>query len=196
MQSLWSGVEQLDPASHRAIRGALPTRLIAELQGASPVGWMSIADNVLLADTIATCLGETRARPFFRQVLLLEYQSSLLKPFVDGIARLLGLTPITFVKMAPRGWELVYRECGVLEGQPVSENEASLVMRDLPAVCVRNKLWLEAVRSTFYTAFDLSQVEGEIAWLDLDLAARRASMGFRWQPRVSPSVQPQESAPG
>jgi hypothetical protein len=191
MQSLLCGVEQLDAASRDSIRGALPGRLISEVKEATPVGWIGIADNVLLADTIASCLGAARARPFFRQVLLLEYQSSLLKPFVEGIARVLGLTPTTFVKMAPRGWELVYRDCGSLEGRPVSETEACLVISDLPAACVRNELWLEAVRSTFFTAFDLSQVEGEIEWQELDLTARRASMQFRWRPRPTPSAHSQ-----
>lgn len=182
MQCLLTGVEKLDSASQAAILGALPTRLVSEIRGATPVGWMAIADNVALADAIANQLGPVRARPFFREVLLLEYQSSLLKPFVEGISRALGLTPATFVKMAPRGWELVYRDCGTLQGNPLSETEAQLVIRDLPVACARNELWLEAVRSTFYTAFDLSRVSGEIEWLELNLGARRASMQFRWQP--------------
>jgi hypothetical protein len=181
MQCLLQGVAQLEAMLKGVIVAALPARLVSEARDATPVGWLPIADNVTLADTIANALGEARARPFFREVLLLEYQSSLLKPFVDGVTRALGITPAIFVKMAPRGWELVYRGCGALEGKQVSDREAVLVLNDLPPACVRNKLWLEAVRSTFYTAFDLSQVQGEIDWLELNLGARRATMQFKWQ---------------
>jgi hypothetical protein len=182
MQCLLQGVAQLEAVKKSVIHDALPARLLSEVREATPVGWMPIADNVTLADTIASTLGEARARPFFREVLLLEYQSSLLKPFVDGVSRALGITPAIFVKMAPSGWELVYRGCGSLEGRQVSDGEATLVLRDLPPACVRNKLWLEAVRSTFYTAFDLAHVDGEIEWQELNLGARRASMQFRWRP--------------
>lgn len=183
MQSLMRGVEGLESALQASIFGALPGELVSGIRNATPVGWMPLADNVLLADTIASCLGEQRARPFFREVLLLEYQSSLLKPFVEGITRALGVTPSIFVRMAPRGWELVYKDCGSLEGVSVSEQEAHLVLSDLPSVCVRNKLWLDAVRSTFYTAFDLSDMDGEIDWYELNLAGRRATMRFRWHKR-------------
>jgi hypothetical protein len=55
------------------------------------------------------------------------------------------------------------------------------MLSELPPMCVRNGLWLDAVRSTFYTAFDLSNVAGEIDWDELDLPARRATMRFSWQ---------------
>jgi hypothetical protein len=181
MQSLLHGVESLEAAPRAAILAALPSELLTRIRAATPVGWMPLAENVLLADAIANRLGEERARPFFREVLLLEYQSSLLKPFVDGITRALGITPAIFVKMAPKGWELIYRDCGTLASSGLSEHEATLALSDLPPVCVRNKLWLDAVRSTFYTAFDLARLSGEIDWLELNLAGRRATMRFRWQ---------------
>jgi hypothetical protein len=180
MQSLLRGVESLDAPLQAQVLAGLAPELLGRIRAATPVAWMPLTENVQLAEAIASCLGEQRARPFFREVLLLEYQSSLLKPFVDGISRALGVTPAIFVRMAPKGWELVYRDCGVLEGSVVSEREATLVLSDLPLVCVRNKLWLDAVRSTFYTAFDLSHVQGEIDWVELNFAGRRATMRFHW----------------
>jgi hypothetical protein len=183
MQSLLRGVEGLEAALRAQVLAGVAPDLPARIREATSVAWMPLAENVQLADAIANCLGEQRARPFFREVLLLEYQSSLLKPFVEGITRALGVTPAVFVKMAPRGWELVYRDCGVLEGSVLSEHEATLVLSELPSVCVRNKLWLDAVRSTFYTAFDLSRVQGEIDWAELNFAGRRATMRFHWHNR-------------
>jgi hypothetical protein len=180
MKSLLSGVERLDPALRAEVLAASRAELLECVRAATAVAWLPLALNIELADTIARCLGTKRARPFFRAMLLAEFQSSLFKPFIAGVSRAFGVTPAVFVRMVPRGWELVYRECGKLEPTEVGPGQASLVFSQLPAVCVKNMLWLDAVRSTFYTAFDLSEVDGKIEWDELDLSARRAVMRFQW----------------
>lgn len=180
MKSLLNGVDRLGPAPRAAIYAALRAELVASVRAATSVAWLPLALNIELADTIASHLGSARARPFFRAMLLAEYESSLFKPFVAGISRAFGATPTVFVRMAPRGWDLVYRDCGRLEPGELEPGQAELVFSDLPAVCVKNTLWLDAVRSTFYTAFDLSEVQGEIEWGELNLGARRAVMRFQW----------------
>ena len=180
MHSLIRGVERLEPPLQRRIFEGLSEGLLKDVQAATAVAWLPIALNVELADTIARSLGPERARPFFRDMLLAEYQSSLFRPFIEGISRLFGVGPSVFVKMAPRGWELVYRACGTLTPMDVGPGEARLVLSELPEACVRNALWLDAVRSTFYTAFDLPKIEGEIAWKELSLSSRRAVMRSRW----------------
>jgi hypothetical protein len=180
MKSLLNGVERLEPSLRADIYDASRPELVSCVHKAMAVAWLPLTLNIELADTIARCLGTERARPFFRSMLLAEYQSSLFKPFIAGISRAFGVTPAVFVRMAPRGWELVYRECGKLEPTEVGLGHANLVFSQLPAVCVKNTLWLDAVRSTFYTAFDLSEVDGEIEWDELDLSGRRAVMRFQW----------------
>ena len=180
MKSLLESVDRLDGPSRARIYRLLPEDLLEAVRAAVAVGWLPITLNVTLAESISASLGRALAHPFFRNVLLTEYQSSLLRPFVEGVRRAFGITPQVFVKMAPRGWELVYRECGVLEPLELGADQARLVLRDLPAACVKNSLWLDAVRSTFYTAFDLSNLAGEIHWDELDLEKARATMRFRW----------------
>lgn len=181
MMSLLEFVERLAEPQRLKVYEALPPGLQETVRAVMPVAWLPLTLNVQLCDAIAGSLGPTRAQAFFREMLLSEYQSSLFKPFIAGITRVLGVTPAVFVKMVPRGWELVYRECGTWQVLDDGDRRARLVVSDLPAMCVRNAFWLDAVRSTFYTAFDLSNVQGEIDWHELDLGSRRATMCFSWQ---------------
>ena len=93
---------------------------------------------------------------------------------------------------APRDWSRSgatglpprpYDECGVLTPLEAAPGNARLSIAELPPICVKNEVWLESVRNSFYTAFDLSNVHGEIEWDELNLIARRAVFRFVWEPR-------------
>jgi hypothetical protein len=75
----------------------------------------------------------------------------------------------------------VYQQCGALKPLELGRNEASLLMYNLPEVCVQNDLWLDSVRYSFFTAFDLSRVQGVVEWEELNLSGRRAVFRFRWE---------------
>jgi hypothetical protein len=190
MKTLLESVELLEPDLSAQIRALVPAESLRIVQEATSLDWLPLAANVELAEAITQVLGQEKSRPFFREVLLREYRTSLFESFVTGVTRVFGITPVIFVKMVPRGWQLAYHACGVLRPLSVGEHEASLLFSELPLVCVRNPVWLEAVRSTFYTAFDLSHCSGEIEWEELNLMARRAVFRFRWDRRFSVRPDP------
>lgn len=180
MHELVAGVDAL-PAhqSSRILAKTLPATL-ATVAESTPGAWLPIELNVELTENLSVVLGAERAREFFRSTTLAEYETNLFKSFIATVTRLLGLTPAVFVKMTPRGWSLVFRACGTFRPLERDGQMARLLFSAIPAPCCRNELWLESVRSAFYTAFDLSEVNGEIIWDDLDLNARRAVFLFRW----------------
>ncbi len=187
MKSLLEASETLELELVAQIRALVPEPMAVAVRDATPSAWMPLEMNVELADIIATALGPQRSQAFFRAMVLREYETSLFKAFITGITRAIGVTPAVFVKFVSRGWELVYQECGNFTPLEVGTTEARLLFDDLPDVCVQNQLWLEAVRSTFYSAFDLAKVTGRIDWDELNLKNRRAVFHFQWQPRSSRS---------
>lgn len=190
MKSLLEASETLEPELVDQIRALIPEPVADAVRDATPSAWLPLEMNVQLADIIATALGPQRSLAFFRAMVLREYETSLFKTFITGITRVMGVTPAVFVKFVARGWELVYRECGTFIPLEVGTTEARLLFRDLPEVCVQNQLWLDAVRSTFYSAFDLAKVTGRVDWEELNLKNRRAVFHFQWQPRsCAPAIE-------
>lgn len=183
MKSLLEASERLEPDLAEHIRSLIPEPVLDAVEDAMPSAWLPLEMNIQVADILATALGPERSLSFFRGMVLREYETSLFKTFIAGITRVMGVTPAVFVKVVPRGWELVYRDCGSFTPLDVDANSARLLFDELPELCVRNRLWLDAVRSTFYSAFDLADVTGTVAWDELNLKDRRAVFHFQWQPR-------------
>ena len=181
MKSLLEAGDLLEPDLAEQIRTLVPEAIVHTVADATPSAWLPLEINVELAGILATALGPERSLSFFRGMVLREYRTSLFKTFIAGITRAMGVTPAVFVKVVPRGWELVYLECGSFTPLDVGATEARLLLEDLPEVCVRNRLWLDAVRSTFYSAFDLANVPGSVEWDELNLKDRRAVFHFQWR---------------
>jgi hypothetical protein len=183
MKSLLEAGDLLEPDLAEQIRALVPRSIVETVEGATPSAWLPLEINVELADILATALGPERSLSFFRGMVLREYQTSLFKTFITGITRAMGVSPGVFVKVVPRGWELVYQECGSFTPLDVAATQARLLFEDVPEVCVRDRRWLDAVRSTFYSAFDLANVPGSVEWDELNLKDRRAVFHFQWRSR-------------
>jgi hypothetical protein len=165
-----------------AVRARVGAPLFEQIDGETPTAWLPIECNVVLVEAIALELGPERAHAYFREAANQVYETSLFKGFVHMASNLFGLTPATYVKLAPKGWSLAYRDGGEFTAFSRGENEASLEFRQVPRPCA-TAVWLEAARSSFYSCFDLcGAVDGRIEWGELDLRARRAVFLFRWGP--------------
>jgi hypothetical protein len=183
MKSLVRAVDLLEPELALQVRDCFGVESLRAVRDATPLAWLPLSMNVELTEAVTLIIGAERAAPFFRGMVLREYKTSLFKTFIDGVTRAMRVTPAVFVKLAPRGWDLVYQDCGVLKPLELGASRARLSIGELPALCTRDAVWLESVKNSFYTAFDLSHVEGDVVFEEMNLERRRAVFEFRWQPR-------------
>lgn len=181
MKTLVECIGALPPAVGDRIRARLSPAHVSAIDEAVPAVWLPMDVNLSVTEATSLELGPQGAHLFFRAMVTSEYRTDTFRSFVASVARLLGLTPSTYVKMAPRGWELVFKNCGLLRPLDRQRQQAWLEYTNIPPVCLRNDLWIESVRSSFYSAFDLTRVEGQIRWEELDFSRRRAVLQFDWQ---------------
>jgi hypothetical protein len=181
MKTFVESIDALAPAVRDRIRVRLPPEHVSAIDDAVPAVWLPMHVNLSVTDATALELGPQAAHTFFRALVGAEYQTDTFRAFLASVARLLGLTPTTYVKMAPRGWELVFKNCGALRPLARERQQAWLEYTNIPQICLQNELWMESVRSSFYSAFDLTRVEGEIRWEELDFSRRRAVFQFLWR---------------
>ena len=180
MKSFLEAIDAFKPSDARSIRNLATPEMLEEVESCLPSAWLPIEMDVELTEHVSNVLGPTRAHLFYQNLTLGDYETSVFKSFIDMTVRLIGLSPSTYVKMVPHGFGLMYRDYGSFRALEREEDRARLLFSAIPAVCVRTPLWLESVRSSFHTAFDLTKTRGLVEWDDLDLERRRAVFSFRW----------------
>jgi hypothetical protein len=180
MKGFVEAIDALGPAEASAIRALAKRETLAEVEACLPSAWLPIEMDVELTEHVSNMLGAARAHEFYQKLTLGNYETSVFKSFIDMTVRMIGLSPGAYVKMVPRGFGLIYRDYGSFRALEREENRARLLFSAIPSVCVRTPLWLEAVRSSFHSAFDLTNTRGMVEWDDLNLADRRAVFSFRW----------------
>jgi len=180
MKAFLEAIDALKPAEARSIRGLTNPATLAEVASCLPSAWLPIEMDVELTEHVSNVLGAARAHQFYQKLTLGDYETSVFKSFIDMTVRMIGLSPNTYVKMVPHGFGLIYRDFGSFRALEREADRARLLFSAIPAACVRNPLWLESVRSSFHTAFDLTKTRGLVDWDTLDLEGRRAVFSFRW----------------
>jgi hypothetical protein len=180
MKTFLEAIDALKPADAESVRSLARPETLEEIETCLPSAWLPIEMDVELTEHVSNVLGAARADQFYQKLTLGDYETSVFKSFIDMTVRMIGLSPTTYVKMVPHGFGLMYRDYGSLRALEREENRARLLFSAIPAVCCRNPLWLESVRSSFHTAFDLTKTRGLVEWDGLDLQGRRAVFSFRW----------------
>ncbi|HEY8039941.1 MAG TPA: hypothetical protein VIF15_09120 [Polyangiaceae bacterium] len=150
-----------DPGRARFF-ASLPAEVRSTIEGASRVAWLPVALHVQLADVLRDAFGPARAHDYYRRA----FAASLAHPPFDALvrtgARLLGLTPGSFLRWAPRGYETSFRNCGTLSTEALGPSRGHLVYRSLPGVCTASDAWLDSFQSTVYGVFDVLHIQGVV----------------------------------
>lgn len=168
-------------------RGRFFARLTDEIrvkiEGASRVGWLPLPIHVHLAEVMLAAFGTVRAHDYYRRAFVSTLDGPLLRPLVRTGARVLGLSPASFVRWASRGYAASYRNVGELSGEVVAPDRARLVFRDLPAVCTASDAWLTSAQGSAYGVYDVLQISGVVRLDTRDRARGGMVLELEWTDR-------------
>ncbi len=153
------------------------------IDGASRVAWLPLAVHVRLADIQLEAFGTARAHDYYRRAFSSSVKGPILGPLVLTGARLLGLSPASFVRWASRGYEAAYRNAGELAGEVLEARRARLVFSKLPAVCVASDAWLMSAQGSAYGVYDVLQLEGIVRLDTRERAGGKMVLELEWDDR-------------
>jgi hypothetical protein len=106
-----------------------------QVQVAGMLSWLPAEVHAHLFDVTHAVLTSKGAVSFWRDLMFNNLELAVLRPLVEGAISLFGRTPHSLVRMSPRAWSLVARDCG---GQRVQRGsgrtELTLEVFDLPRV--------------------------------------------------------------
>jgi hypothetical protein len=149
------------PAAHAKVAGSL--RHGAEIAGAVPVQWLPVEIDVEVCDTISRQLSPSQMDSLIADRQRQEMGSALFKTFVVTATKLFGLSPPTIIRHLNRGWHQLLQDCGEMEIVTVEKNHATVLLRELPEVCLGSSAWIGALPAGMKVLFELVNTVGDVA---------------------------------
>jgi hypothetical protein len=177
LRLLLSACDEFGPPA-MAIREQLGDTHLTSIECAGPLVWLPIEADLALQRALAEVLGAERTREFVVARTRQFMAGSLVQNLVQTAVELFGLDPGSLARMVPRGWSLLYRDCGrwtVMRSLDPDRNrarewrEVELRVLDLPRACVDEMAWVAAVGTVQHALLLLTgrmDGEGEVELLD------------------------------
>jgi len=179
--SILEHVDDLEDEARRAVRGGLAPDLLAQIEASAGSDWVPFAWDLALTHAVADALGPDETHRFFLKQQLAAWQAPLLKALVDSATALFGLDPGSWARWIPRGWNVVFRDCGQWEVERSSPGEVDLALLAPPAGTLDDEVWLRSLASSFSTFLVAAKTEGEFALDRVDRARGAACYRLRWR---------------
>jgi hypothetical protein len=153
------------------------------IDSASRVAWLPAEVHVQLADVLLEAFGVVRAHEYYRRAFAASLRGPVLGPFVRMAARVAGISMISFVRWAPRGWDFAWRNSGKLVSEVLGPHQGRIVYQGLPTIFTDSDAWMNAAHGSGYGVYDLLGVEG-IVRVDLGKRSQgRMTIDFEWSQR-------------
>lgn len=160
------------------VNGRLAAEVRDRIAGAPADAWMPVELDVLLTEAIFAELGEPGLRRANREVFLGAVEGPLLRPIFAGLRRMFGVTPLSLLRLAPRMWSTIYRDCGDLSLDQ-HEGQHAVVLDDLPALLMASPQYFVGVSGVIDACFVLTRRTGTVD-LELDEQSRRVRWRVAW----------------
>jgi len=130
-KTLVGAAKRIEIPSREVALRAIPDDVRADIRSKGKLGWIAAEQMAVLMSGIERGFGAD-ASTVWVDAMRLAVQSPLLRPLQMGAFSLFGNDPLKIVKMSPRVWELLTRDCGTFECH-ASGAGARLTMRSLPS---------------------------------------------------------------
>jgi len=119
----------------RAVRDALPGRLIAEVERASGFDWLPVEHDVAMVRASAAVLAPDAFERLWRAVVIEGVEGPLLGLLMRTAVCMFGYDPAEFARWVPKAWSMVFRDVGVWTSSLVTGGSAVLRLEGLPPAC-------------------------------------------------------------
>lgn len=163
------------------VREATPPRIVEAIDRASGMDWLPVGHDVALTRALFTVLGPSRHATFCTDHVLRSFQGPILRPIAEAAVRLLGRDLASMARWIPKGWWLVFRDCGSWITEPMNgTGEIWLRYAGVPEACLAERAWMKAVGHSMSAVPVLAGFPGRITLEQLDPAAREARYVLRW----------------
>jgi len=182
MQSLFAKIERLPQVAKRAIQERTGDLAIRQVSEAATSDWLPLSLNLTVTRELHEVLGTEGAHRFFHDHQLEAFGSATFRMLVEGATTLFGLDPGSWARWVPRGWGLVFKNCGEWSVELLAPGSVDLALVRPPACCLADAVWLHSLAWSLSAILDLARVEGKFTFERVDEERPSALYALRWRP--------------
>lgn len=181
-KSSWAEIERSPAGQREKIARVLGPTFESELNAALAVSWVPFTIEARIADAVYEALGPSGARVFYRSKTARSFEGAWLRPLMASSLRIFGATPRSFLKMLPRAWTTMSKNCGVYEWEDSKVDKQGIsIIRGFPTYAYRrHEAWLESIAGGYEAFFSPFRVEGTVQAEELDFARGDARFILQW----------------
>ncbi len=160
LKAMVRAIESLTPTQRYAVLDRVGTPTLAAIEGAPAAGWLPVSLNFVLANAVYELAGPQATRDWSRRLSVETFATGLMRAMVKGMQAILELSPKTWFKRVPGGWNAVYRDGGevVVEVDPVDERVV-LKFINTP-VGMRSDAFMTSMAGGFDAVLELTGAKG------------------------------------
>ncbi len=153
--------ERLTDAEAICVRERLDADRVAYLRGLDGLEWLEIETHIHVLDALYWGLGKARYVAYYRERARKIFRSRFLRAVVVAGARTFGRAAL--VRAFPRAWNLVIRDCGVLEvARDDDGGITEITLREIPPVVARSDAIRLAIASSLAAGIDIAGYLGRV----------------------------------
>lgn len=184
LRSIVEQVRGLPARPCAAVLAALGRDALELVESSASSDWMPFELDLALTHAIAGVLGPKGTHDFFLRHQLASFQGPLFKALVDSATTLFGLDPGSWTRWIPRGWGIVFRDCGQWVIDRTEKAAVDLALVAPPAGWLDDEILLRSLASSFSAFLVVARCEGEFALDCVDRARGAACYRLRWHARA------------
>ena len=181
LRSILEHVADLPEPQRTAVREAIGPGAIEIIETSASSDWLPFSLDLDLTHAVGGVLGAAGQHHFFQQHQLASFQGPLFRALVDSATAIFGLDPGSWARWIPRGWGIVFRECGQWVVDRAERGAVDLALLAPPPGCLDDDLWLRSLASSFSAFIIVARTEGEFTLTRVDRARDAACYALRWR---------------
>lgn len=181
IQSSLAVAEQLARERVARLHAAMGADTLGTIRGAIKTSWVPVEADIALAHAVESVCGFGTDYERSRRATAASLDQKLLRPFIEGVRKVFGLSPKGLFKTCQRGWNGVYKDCGQPQYVDLGERAAALDFSEMPLQVLDSDIYLRAIAGGLHALLDICHVEGEIVAKDVDARARTVRFQIEWR---------------
>ncbi len=164
------------------MRGRVAESTLLAVTDSSTVAWLPVEHDIEISRAVLDVVGVAGLRTWSMDAMARSAEGPLIRPLVEGAGKLFGVTPHALFRILPRGYGLVYRDCGENVYEQTGEASGVVTQTGIPSLFFEHS-YLEGMAGAFQAFPRIFQCDAVVT-LKAFPAKQMAVFEVAWEPRA------------
>lgn len=159
------------------IEGNLGQSQVSRIRDSRGATWLPLEVDVAMTRAVAEIAGPDGLDAWCRDAIRASIRGPLLRPVLEGAARVFGLSPGPILGMVPRTFQHVYRHAGALRRDEDAPGRVVFSYQEAPAVVLDDAWYIPGITAALAVVLEICNVGGTAT---ADTGGTTPRLVFEW----------------